>query len=238
MLGGFAALFFFWDRFHPASVRSRRMKKKAQAMGLRPDLESELLSLAVGQPAAWEYLLFEAALSAELDRSRPLEEDLRLGAVVQVRTLTPAELLEMGCDSMVWMRRQLEQIDLLIDPGFIEAVGKPGTPGDPAKIVELAERFGRLYRENLQRQLDYKAISMPRAFDGLLRLMVDYLGVLPAMIRRVRDQAFITLQRQLNSPKELRPLLGEGVVIFKPEYDTDALVRELDRLIAEGRFHR
>lgn len=236
VVGGAAAVVSLWRLARRTFDPGARLRRKARNLRLPPGLPDELLVLAVDRPVAWEYRLLEASLSRELEDSRRLAEDVRLGAVAAVRRMKSRELVDWGLDLNEWARRQVGQLEALVDRPFIEAVGEDGEPGDPSKILELARRLGRLYREGLEKQIEAASITVGVGadFNVLLNLLVDEAGVCVRSIRELRDGVFLTIERQLSAPREFRPLAGEGVVRIRPTIDGEGISRELARLQAKG----
>lgn len=215
----------------PIYSRRWRLRYRARRLGLPEDLPNEALALAVERPPAWEYLLFEATLSEEIEKCRLLERDVRLRAVSKVEAVTAEEFAAWVKARFTTIMTQLEQVERLAHEELPSAVGEPGESGDAGLIVEVGRRMGRLYRDSLEHQIDGLSLSPPEEFKRFANLLVDQLGTIQDVIRSCRESYHVVIRRLLETPGG-----GDVVIRLKPDYDFEALNREIEHLRAMGRW--
>jgi hypothetical protein len=96
--------------------------------------------------------------------------------------------------------RVVTSLSSLVNVGLADAMGPPGKPGDPKKLVYVANRIGRAYRDVIDWTLRWRRMHADAAFEGLselgqsagtrlVRQIEDWNERIAATIRDVLDGA-------------------------------------------------
>ena len=114
--------------------------------GRVPRTAAELSIMLGERPPAWEYLLLSYHLRAKMDAFAKQYTDHRLGFALPEGFIADRELPGYLSRESVMLRSSASMLEVLLTgPAQDEAMGKPGEPGDPDLIEELAERISLLY---------------------------------------------------------------------------------------------
>lgn len=166
------------DRF-AAHLRSKRL----HVLAMSPAAEAEVERIASNQDPGWEYLLFAARLDAGATAAAQVG-----GSIDSERRFEPAinktkALRTMSEDRQAAVEH-LGGFDELFDEHKVTvAFGSPGEPGDPSKIVALAEELLVHYDEMLQWRKRARGIRS----DGLDELLAIHAQLLDRPIQQVED---------------------------------------------------
>ncbi len=132
------------------------------------DLQGPALRYVIERPYAWEYLLFGQILQDELDALGDIKKDWRYGIATGVgQKLGSLQLFNWIGTKIPEGLRIVENLKSLLEEALPNALGPPGTSGDPSGIVYVARRVATLYRNALEWKLDFRRVA---ADDELVKV--------------------------------------------------------------------
>lgn len=154
-------------------MEALHLRTQAKAVGL-PDvlakLRGEALRLVVERPLAWEARLFSQVLSDELQAASNIKRDMDYGialgeakrfddvvAVSQWLSGKAAQLVSMG-----------QAINKLFNVAIQDAMGLPGQPGDPEKLVYAAKKLAEAYRYAINWTIELQQVETDEEFRSLV----------------------------------------------------------------------
>jgi hypothetical protein len=178
---------------------------------LQRQLPGPALRLVIEKPQYWEYRLFSIALADNLaafaDKKRDLQSRLAFGRYERIE---PQELPGwVGCHFME-MSQKVGMINRIFEPGLQqEAFGPPGTPGNPDRILWLADRIAALYGELIDWSLRSLRVQTDDEFRPLLEIVAKFNG---NAILEVENFA-TEFKRSIDEIVENPPAQGESRVI-------------------------
>ena len=135
-----------------ADALQLRLRASAVAgSALIASLRGRALRLAIERPPYWEYLLFAEALSDELRKYGDLRRDWDYRVVLgSLRTLKAAEFFEWVSNKWGALQRIVSTMNTLVEGVLREALGPPGTAGDPERILYVAKTLAAAYASAIQ----------------------------------------------------------------------------------------
>lgn len=144
------------------------------------------LRIVIERGIAWEYRLFGHLLVQEIDKAKQERWDLQYRIV-----FGQGEYLDEPQKVFHWIHRKLAEqrrfvsiADTIINRALSEAFGEPGVPGDPIKIMYVAQRLAAFYRAGIQWAIDARRVSVKRRYQEL----IDTLATFPEnMIKEIED---------------------------------------------------
>jgi TIR domain len=130
--------------------------------GKVPRSSEAIATLLSERPPGWEYLLFGAGLRRGIDAL----EDKYLDHTLEYAKQNGKHLDDEGAvalikESMTPLLGIIESFNRIMSPGAQEAAfGKPGEPGEPDRILHLANRFASVYEELLDFAANLRATGI------------------------------------------------------------------------------
>ena len=164
--------------------------------GRVPRTARETASLLAERPSLWEYILYAGALHQgfagleEKYRDHVLEYSRRNGVV-----LDDADAFSWIVNNFSLIESVTNSLDRILSvPAQDAAFGLPGEPGDPDRILHLADRFAKVYEECLDwaAKLRGTTISDPNlreAADAQARLVDQPIQVMRDFVATFVKQA-------------------------------------------------
>lgn len=185
----------------------------ARFNGRVPRSESEASVLLGERPAGWEYIFFSYCLSVGAEAHESKYEDNRLGFALPAVSLPDHEVLTFVRNERARLSASVAVFSqLLAGPAQIEAMGRPGEPGDPDRIEGLAKRLVAIYADLLDWSLRLRATATySDAGRDLLVAMANYASQ-PIDAMRNFIHSFQALMDGMNA----RLIAGEDVVLELP----------------------
>jgi hypothetical protein len=139
--------------------------------------DEQIARLLSERPAGWEYLLYAGALRAGIDRLDTKYKDYSIGYAPRLGVMIGRD------DFLHFMQSQLNELELMIgslntvinNAEILEdALGPPGTPGDPDKIIHAASRVVRIYEDMLLWAEHVRGMAMPHKHREVAELLVQF----------------------------------------------------------------
>ena len=199
--------------------------------GKVPRTQKAIESLMTERTAGWEYLLYAGLLKANMDKLEPKYEDFEIGyARHSGRAVARDALLDLAQAAIGRISSIVQNFDHVLGAEAQErAFGRPGEPGDPDRIVHLAERFVSVYEDFMDWAADLRGITTHvEGGTEVLRVLARW-GEQPVAECRRFVAAFIA---DLDTLTE-RVAAGEHVVIdmvIKLELDPEISAEYQDKL--------
>jgi DNA-directed RNA polymerase subunit RPC12/RpoP len=142
----------------------------------RTGLSSRAQRLVIERPRDWEEMLFSQVLADEIGKCADLKRDVDLG-VAAGRGPSPRGVREV----LGWVSSQLDEflkvvhaIGALFTKAFPDAMGPPGTPADPDKLIYAATRIASQYRALLEWTLDCRRVNVEPDFRKVCNLLSSF----------------------------------------------------------------
>ena len=146
----------------------------AAPAGKVPRTRRAIQELIAQRPPAWEYMLYGAVLLQGLNGSEATYRDHEVGysrpTGRHVRREDVDEFVEQARNEALGIAQTFSRV--LSTDAQEAAFGKPGEPGDPDRIVHLAERLISVYEDFMHWAARLRGTSAPndewrQAFDAL-----------------------------------------------------------------------
>lgn len=134
--------------------------------GRVPMTEIELERLLAIRPALWEYWLYAGALRIGLDALEDKFRDYDLGyAPMSGEVFLDDEAMRLVRSGPTAASALVENFNALLTPAAQDAAfGRPGEPGDAAKIMHLARRMVDTYEAFLDNAARLRGAAVPDAY--------------------------------------------------------------------------
>lgn len=123
-------------------------------------------------------------------------------ALGSLRTLKGAQFFEWVSNKCDAAQRIVSTMTTLVEGVLPEALGPPGTPGDPEKILYVAKTLAAAYASAIEWGLEFHRRAVPEELDRV-RLLAS--GFFANVIREVEEFT-----------KELRRAINEAVHVAQP----------------------
>lgn len=213
ILGGIAAILYFRERRDKRPTTRQKLIRLGQKLGYSDELLSVpdgSLEALVKRPPLWEYRFLHCLLGKQVETRRRLKLELRYGA-----PLPSGSVLDES-SANTWLlsrfaaaRRMAGELEALLHEAVPDALGPPGTDGDPVKLLHTALALGRLYEKALQWGLDFNRVSPPRSHERLFSLMPASANTFVDAIEETRDKLSLFIEDFERSP----PAEGEHRIV-------------------------
>ena len=200
-----------------------------------PRTQSEEARLLATEPEGWEYLLFGAVLLRKRDELDPRwREHL-------ARYRAPSEPLGEH-EALEQMSSVFSEVTAIVDnigrhfslDAQERAFGKPGEPGDPQRIIELAESVIADYRELLDWSARLRLAGLPARFRQVFDLASDYTDSPLRQFHDFVDHVVHDLDDLPAAIREGRPFkVVANLTLSVEDGLQERLSRELDRVSAK-----
>ncbi len=196
-------------------------------------LRGEALRVALDRPPAWEYLLFATALEdgvarhRRLARTHALKMPIGFGEDVQ----DPLKWIQARFSDAQRLARTLND---LMNVTLQEALGPPGTPGDPDAIVFVADTMADLYRDSILWSLRLRTANVDERFQRVMAAIGDMMDNLVQQVAAFGPDVKAQIKEALAAPKTGVPrVLEMTLTVSVPEAALRAFNDELARLKRE-----
>jgi hypothetical protein len=114
------------------------------------ELRGRALALALERPRAWEYRLLFQIVCDGIARQQASREEHRIGLAIGARTRLLTETFSpWASERLAELVALGEALQTLFGGPLADALGPPGQPGDPAKILFVSQRIVAVYVEAL-----------------------------------------------------------------------------------------
>lgn len=192
------------------------------------------LRIALERPDAWEYRLFSQAWIDENDLRYDLVWEYEAGLAIGV-----SDDVSVG-DAGAWVQTRLKEFSglaesatYLVNETLSDAFGQPGEPGDPAKIVWVAQKLGAILEKAIRWSQRVRNARVEEPFDEV----AEVLSRTPQQtIRELLDvpvRSLKQLEQALREPESDEERRIETVMTFEIENSeelNDAIQRAAERL--------
>ena len=189
----------------------------------------------IEQPIAWEYRLFAQVLAQEISRIKRHKLDLNYGIAFGT-----GEHLSDSSEVFKYLSRKTAEAVRIVEIGSLsinvalkDALGPEGTPGDPEKIVYVAQRLAETYRQAIEWSLECKRVSVDDEFKKIIHLVGMLLNNVISETEQFGEKMAQEIEEAINNlpgPDEENRFLQFTLSITLP--DTSELDRELAKLRA------
>ena len=178
-------------------------------------LSAEAARLVLERPPHWESLLFFQAW-CDANERRIARYRLHKATVSYGKLeLVPAP------QAMEWLQAKMHELigiiptaNHLIGPALVEARGPDGVPGDPAKLVWVAEEFGKLLEFAIDWSASVRQARVVKPFDAVATELAPYadsmIDELYAFPRKWLDQ----LKVDVREVSPTNPIRREATLVF------------------------
>lgn len=192
----------------------------------------KVFRIAIEKPQAWEYLLFLEALAYNLQQQQDLKYDLQYGIYLNESVLLkePQKILELCQIKLNELQKKTDLLNILMNQGLNEAIGKPGVPGDADYILYIAERVVDIYKTVGEWRLDFKKYMVPETFQNLLEVMSRWGSSINEGIEKFISESRVTLVAALTEEKPGTIHLTMQITL--DDELTEAVNKEFERLAA------
>jgi hypothetical protein len=139
--------------------------------------DEQVAQLLSERPMGWEYLLYAGALRAGVDRLETKYMDYSIGYAPRLGIMIGRD------DFLHFIQSQLSELKVMItglntminNAGILEdALGPPGSSGDPDKILHAASRVIRIYEDILLWAERVRGMALPDAHREVAELLVEF----------------------------------------------------------------
>lgn len=132
-----------------------------------------IFQLVMEKPNGWEYWLFIEAMDYNLQKQQDLRYDLKYRIYLKENVLIkePQKIIDLCQIKINELKNRVDSLKLLMNQGIQEALGEPGSPGNPEHILYITERIAGIYRAIGEWSLDFKKYEVPDKFERLFALM-------------------------------------------------------------------
>ncbi len=147
----------------------RKIQSSPVPTNLR-SLEGEALRLIIERPPHWEYLLYCEVLEAKLSELASAKRDAELGIALEGhRQHKSLREFHPWLSSMIHaLPTLISTVNTLISQDVVtDAFGPQGTPGNPERIVYLADRMALVYGEAIKWMQSVRGVVTHEIFDTL-----------------------------------------------------------------------
>lgn len=179
--------------------------------------------LVEGRPSHWEYYLFASELFLAMQALEPAWHDHELRQGTGERHYLDA--LEAGkflSQSFKSLSKTLHNSQRVYDPAVQEqAFGKPGEPGDPERISQLARLTLRQYEELLRTAATLRNQVVPDEFDEPYELAAQMTDKPLAQLRDFVNQAVSSMDELADRIADHDPEGGPVTVTLSLVLSTD-----------------
>lgn len=167
------------------------------------------LKLVIDKSPIWEHRLFSHTVAQEFEKVNAQKLDLQYGIA-----LGEAEYLRGANDVIHWIRKKNAEASRIVDAtnqiinvALPQALGEPGMPGDPEKIVYVARRFASAYEHAIEWSLEAKRVGVDdENCSGLISAVGSFLAETITEIERFsrelydeNENALLTFQANPNA---------------------------------------
>lgn len=190
-------------------------------------LGPQTLRVYIEKPYGWEFKAFARALQECMARHRSKKYDYELGISFghAIRLDDKSAVTAWIQEKITQMGQTVEQLTKAVNGGVQVAVGKPGEPGDIARIWHLAERVSDAYSELLGWALEFNRVivdeSLKKAIYLAQAIVCDIIIQLEAFSAGLYEEVVQALQK----PDEHRKIM-----LTLSVGDTSELMAEMTKL--------
>jgi hypothetical protein len=139
------------------------------------NLSGKSLRILLERPRGWEYRFFSSVLTDEMQGDQELKWDLKYGLKIEsIRSAT--ELLHM----LDWLQQKCKDImalvysaEMILNQAIQEALGPPGSPGDPEQLVYCARRVAHIRKRLVTWAIEFRCTEVQPECERLMQLMSE-----------------------------------------------------------------
>lgn len=204
------------------------------------ELNGEALRLVIEKPSYWEHLLFSQLLKDKLAEYKTLKNDkeygIKVGKPDHIDAEDPSFFFKWFGSFHQEVIPKIKTISSLLQPEVTEnAFGAQGKPGDPEKIIYIADRLSIIYGELLHWSIRCANIITDKKFDRFLNLHSRGVDNVVQEIENFSDCILNEINNVKNiPPTEVKPLqITLTLKMTFPEKLEEELSSEYKRLSAE-----
>lgn len=183
------------------SLRLKTMVGKAELSKRLQQLDGESLRVLMEKPQLWEYRLFGNVLKEGLEGAIAYRDDARYNLYIGKCRVVE----DISCIAEWLSRKYSELLRLascyakLFNVALVDALGESGQPGNPDKIVYVADSAVRVYKGIIDWSLEFDSIIIDEKYQGDLNIIRNIseplLLDIESYVDRYNDTIFETLQR-------------------------------------------
>lgn len=187
----------------------RSLTEIVESIGV-PRTEEAQRQLVEIRPPGWEYLLWAGCMWQRREELEPMYRDHTLSLMtLGSRRLEKGELLDFFKQSLDDLQKLVEQLNRLLGNDAQEwAVGAPGEPGDPVRIMHYGRRLMSIYEAALEWSTGVRSINVPAEALPFIDLVSHFVDLPIQTLRQFVDD-FVDATRDL--PRRIAQ--GESVSI-------------------------
>ena len=151
-----------------------RIKKMGDSSSLT-SLTSIAFRLALEKPMVWEYLLFTQVWIDEIEASKAIRQQHKLGINFGYgQHLPPEELGIWAQGHFKELRRVVHALSVLIDKELPEAIGPKGQAGDVEKIIFVSRQIGLCYRQAIDWSQRIRRTFSDAKYEAIVDVLADF----------------------------------------------------------------
>lgn len=150
------------------------------------------------RPPGWEYLLWAGCMWQRREELEPMYRDHTLSLMkLGLRRLEKDELLDFFKQSLDDLQKIVGQLNrLLADDAQVWALGAPGEPGDPVRIMHYGRGLMHVYEAALEWSASVRAINVPAEALSFIDLVSHFVDMPIQSLRQFVDD-FVDATRDI-----------------------------------------
>ena len=169
-------------------------------------LPGPALRLVITRPKFWEYLLFSEVFSRGIADAEHMKLDLNYEiAFGKGQRFDGTDILGWLSTKTLDAARLVNGMMQIVNVAFPEAMGPSGTPGDPDRIVYVANRLVSAYREAIEWAEEFRRVQVDEDFQKAVNLQARFTRNMIEEVENLAEQMKTTLEQLQKNP----PVPGE-----------------------------
>lgn len=145
--------------------------------------------IVLEKPKYWVHLLTEELLRQRFKAGRTKLEQVQDGFFLhRRRTMSASEFLTWSRERNDELQALITFLTKLIEEKMHESWGKPGEPGDPIAILDVANQFKRACDEVISWEMEIRSIKVPEAVRKLKGMMYGWADHLMSQFEGLPDE--------------------------------------------------
>lgn len=187
-------------------------RSRIRSVGLPHELQSlepRALEILLQKPVGWEYLLFSEVFRDCISalKYRRYDYDYGVNTKASIAMRDTVQLMDWMSAHMVELSQIAEAHEKLINEALPIALGPPGTPGDPSRLVYIARRMGKLYERTIDWALEFQCIYTDKNYSKLMQICSRMTKNIISRIEEFAEQTHYQLNTELSKgTSERKPI--------------------------------
>ena len=142
---------------------------------LQGNIPTEAKRVLIEKPFAWEYKFWAYVLKNEFDKLQEQRWNLQYGFhMTEIISMEGAEFLNEITLKLEELMGIIENISVLLNETYQEAIGSKGEPSDLEMILYVAKQFSMFYERIVSWGLYFKTLHTDKVYKTLLQLLYEF----------------------------------------------------------------